>query len=279
MAFIRYCFITAVIAFCIIFNAKAQIIYYPAQSSQLLKATAEDAAMLLQKALPNSKFTTQQYTAMPSSGFVLAYDVAITDNQACRVQSNGTDFVKFTAAEDNGLHFGIYQYLHQLGFRFYQPGAAWEIIPTLTAAIATVDTTFSCNYKYKNWFVSGGHNRWVMDNNAAYGWDTYYGDNGHNWALYQRRNGMVGSAAFNGHRGDIMRTDFLTALQNNPCYVANYNGSRQASAYSVPDINSTPAQELWANAIEKKYTQYKNTIYNNPVLYTNLYRNYKFYNS
>ena len=51
MAFIRNCVITAVIAFCILQNVKAQTVYYPAQSSQLLKATAEDAATLLQKAI------------------------------------------------------------------------------------------------------------------------------------------------------------------------------------------------------------------------------------
>ncbi|WP_462255369.1 DUF4838 domain-containing protein [Ferruginibacter sp.] len=278
MAFIRNCVITAVIALCIGYNTKAQTVYYPARTSQLMKATAQDAALLLQKAIPGSQFNTQEYTIMPSSGVILIYDSSITDNQACRAESNGNNVIKFTAAEDNGLHFGIYQYLHQLGFRFYQPGSVWEIIPSLSSAFKSIDTTFSCSYKYKTWFVSGGHNRWIMDNTTVYNWDNYFGENGHNWALYQRRNGMMGSAGFRGHRGDVMSGNYLTTLQNNPCYVANFNGSRQVNVQSVPDVFNNSAKELWSNTIEQKYTQYKNTIYSNPAGYANIYRNFKYYN-
>jgi Secretion system C-terminal sorting domain len=268
MAFIRNCVTTVVTVLCILLNTKAQTIYYPARSSQLLKLTAEDAAMLLQKAIAGSKFITQEYTIRPASGIILIYDSTITDNQACRVEGNGHNSIKFTAAEDNGLHFGIYQYLYQqLGFRFYQPGTIWETIPTLATAFKTTDTVYTCKYKYKTWFVSGGYNRWAMDNTAS-----------NDWSLYQRRNGMLGTTSFRGHRGDIMSGNYLTALQNNPCFVANFNGSRQATLQSVPDVNNTAAKELWANTIEQKYTQYKNNILNNPVLYTNLYRNFKYGN-
>jgi Secretion system C-terminal sorting domain len=276
MAFIRNCIICAVIALCIFNNAKAQTVYYPALSSQLLKATAEDMAGLLQKAIPGSHFITQAYSSAPLSGIVLSYDNSITDNQACLVQSDGSNGIKFLAAEDNGLHFGVYQYLYQLGFRFYQPGSIWEVIPSLTSSYKKIDTAYTTSYKYKTWFISGGHNRWVMDNNTAYNWDTYFGDNGHNWALYQRRNGMTGAYSFRGHRGDMMSGAYLTTLQNNPCYVANYNGSRAASVQSVPDINNAAATDLWASTIEQKYTQYKNTIFNNSNTYINISKNFSY---
>ncbi len=276
MAFIRCCIICAAITLCIGISAEAQSVYYPAQSSKLLKATAEDMAALLNKAVPGSNCTAQPYGTMPASGIILVYDNSITDNQACRVQGDGINTIRFTAAEDNGLHFGIYQYLNNLGFRFYQPGSIWEITPVLSSAFKKTDTVYTCAYKYKTWFVSGGHNRWVMDNSNAYSWDTYFGENGHNWALYQRRNGMMGSMRFTGHRDDIMRGDYLSALQNNPCYVANYNGSRLASNQSVPDINNAAAKQLWADAIEKKYSTSKNNILSNPVLYTDIYRNFKY---
>ncbi len=278
MAFIRNCIVVAVTAFCICFNTKAQTVYYPALSSQLLKSTAEDMAALLQKAIPGSRFAIQSYTQIPQNGIVLNYDNAIAGNQACRVESDGTGFIKFTAAEDNGLHFGIYQYLNNLGFRFYQPGSIWEVTPSLSTAYKKIDTVYTVSYKYKTWFVSGGHNRWVMDNTTTYNWDAYFGENGHNWALYQRRNGMLGAYSFRGHRGDIMSGTYLTALQNNPCYVANYNGSRQASVQSVPDIFNAAATNLWASTIEEKYTSYKNTIRNNPSVYVNQNRNFDYYN-
>ena len=95
MAFIRNC-ITAVMVFCITINTKGQTIFYPANASSLLKATAADAAMLLQKAIAGSHFTTQPYIQRPSTGFVFIYDSSITDNQACKTESNGLDYIKFS---------------------------------------------------------------------------------------------------------------------------------------------------------------------------------------
>ena len=275
MAFIRCCVITAVLAFCM-FITEAQTVFYPVQSSQLLKATAEDAAMLLQKAMPGTHCVSQAYNSTPISGIVFSYDSTITDNQACRVESDGVSFIRFSALQDNGLCYGIYQYLQSLGFRFYQPGSIWEIIPSLGSVYKKTDTTYTSRFKYKSWFISGGHNRWIMDNNTSFGWDTYFGDNGHNWALYQRRNGMTGEYRFNGHRGDIMTSSYLSALQSNPCYVACYDNSRQATSRSVPDVNNEAAMQLWSSSIEQKYTQYKNTIFGNTSLYVNNYRNFNY---
>ena len=277
MAFIRNCFGTIVLAFCMM-HTTAQTIYYPAHSSQLLKATAGDVAMLLQKAVTGSHFTIQEYSSLPATGIIFVYDSTVADNQSCRVESDGNSFVKFTAAQDNGLNSGIYQYLQQSGFRFYQPGTIWEIIPALTSPYKNINTTYSCNFKYKSWFISGGHNRWAMDNNADYGWDSYFGENGHNWALYQRRNGMTGGYHFAGHRGDIMTGNYLSALQTNPCYVACHDGSRSASRSSVPDINNVASVQMWGTSIEQQYSQYKNTIYGNTALYANYYRNFNYYN-
>ncbi len=236
-------------------------------------------AMLLQKAISGSHFITQEYANMPVKGIVFIYDSSISGNQTCLVESDGTSYITFNAAQDNGLIFGVYQYLQQCGFLFYQPGSIWEIVPSLTTPYKAISTTYQCDYKYKTWTISGGCNRWAMDNKADYSWDTYNSENGHGWALYQRRNGMTGEYAFSGHRGDLMTGDYLTALQNNPCYVACVDGSRQASAQSVPDINNMASTALWSNTIEHQYTQWKNIIFSNTALYANYYRNFNYYSS
>ncbi|HNU87871.1 MAG TPA: T9SS type A sorting domain-containing protein [Ferruginibacter sp.] len=277
MAFIRCCITTAVFAFCML-HTQAQTVFYPQGSSQLLKSTAEDAAMLLQKAIKSSQFSIQTYNTIPSAGLIFIYDSTITDNQACKVQSDGTGIIKFTASQDNGLCFGIYQYLQNLGFRFYQPGSIWEIIPSLSSPYKKIDSIYTSSFKYKTWFVSGGHNRWAMDNSTTYSWDSYFGDNGHNWALYQRRNGMVGTYRFSGHRADIMTGNYLSSLQNNPCYVACFNNSRSANTQSVPDVNNQASMNLWSATIEQKYTQYKTNIFSNRTLYVNQYRNFDYAN-
>jgi hypothetical protein len=267
----------AVTTLCVLYT-NAQTVSYPLQSSQLLKSTAEDVAMLLQKAVTGSHFTTGSYSALPQSGIIFIYDSTITNNQACRVESDGSTFIKFSALQDNGLCFGVYQYIHQSGFRFYQPGSVWEIIPSLSSAYTKIDSTYSASFKYNSWFISGGHNKWAMDNNNSYGWDTYFGENGHIWALYQRRNGMTGEYRFAGHRADILTGSSLSTWQNNPCYVASYNNSRAVNSQSVPDVNSTVAMQLWSSIIEQKYIAYRNNILGNVNLYVNQYRNFNYSN-
>mgnify|MGYP003402290495 len=164
MEFIRCCYIMAAITLCVP-AANAQQISYPVYSSQLLKETAADAAMLLNKAMPGGNFISSEYSSLPSKGIIFIYDSTLTDNLACKVQSDGSNYIIFSAAEDNGLCFGLYKYLQGLGFRFYQPGSIWEIIPALTVVYKKTDSTFTSGFKYNGWFVSGGHNRWIMDNN------------------------------------------------------------------------------------------------------------------
>lgn len=278
MVFIRYCVITAVWVLCTI-RTTAQTVYYPEQCSDLLKATAADIAVLLQKAVKGSNFNTEPYnpSSVPLTGIVLMYDVSVQGNQSCIVKSDGNTFIKFTAAEDNGLNYGVYKYIQQLGFRFYLPGDIWEHIPSLSSALKKTDTVYKGKYKYKTWFISGGHNRWAMDNNNDYSWDIYFGDNGHAWASYQRRNTMLGEYRFTGHRADIMSGSYFETLKNNPCYVAPFNGSRQATVQSVPDISNITAMQLWQTAIEKKYTSYKNTVFNSKQLYPNLVNNFSYH--
>ncbi len=281
MAFIRICLLASLINCVPLSSLVAQTIFYPENSSQLLRSTVTDIAGLLQRSIldTNTRFTTQSYAhIMPASGIVLVYDSTITDNQLCKLEGTETSLLVFTAAEDNGLIFGVYQYLHELGFRFYQPGDTWEIIPRLSTVFKKGSKSYNTAYKYKSWFISGGHRNWVMDKSTLYNWEVYTGENGHNWSLYQRRNGMMGAHRFAGHRGDILSGNYLATIQNNPCYVANYNGSRQATTSSVPDIYNNEARQLWASTIAQKYTQSKNNILNNPVLYVNQYRSL-FYNT
>jgi hypothetical protein len=277
MAFIRTYLLTAVLLLLAYVNIQAQTVYYPAGQSQLLRSTAEDMAMLLQRAVAGTHYTAQQYSGIiPANGIVLVYDSTVTVNQTCKVKSNGSSFISFSAGQDNGLCYGIYEYLYQLGFRFYQPGSIWEITPSLSSPYKNIDTIYTCRFKYKNWFISGGCTTWAMDRNGSYFWDTYNGELGHQYALYQRRNNMVGAYRFSGHRDDVLTPAYMSTLQNNPCYVAPYNGSRKATGQSVPDINNVAAMQLWANGIQNKYTSFRNTIFNNASLYSNYVKNFNY---
>ena len=257
----------------------AQKIYYPSHSSDLLKSTAQDIADLFNRSVSGSHFSIEEYNSIqPPSGIILIYDSSILNNETCKIESDGNSILKFSASQDNGLCFGIYSYLQKLGFRFYLPGTSWEKIPVLYSPYKIINTTITETFKYNSWFISGGHNRWAMDNDNTYQWDMYYGSNGHEWAKYQRRNNMLGGYRFNGHRGDILNTEYINTLQRNPCYVACYNGARTPGSQSVPDINNNDSKQLWANTIQERYSSYKNIITSNPNLYANYYHNFNYYN-
>ena len=63
----------AALTLCFVIS-KAQNIYYPTGSSQLLQSTAVDVAGLLSRALPGSNFSAQVYTIKPSTGWIFVYD-------------------------------------------------------------------------------------------------------------------------------------------------------------------------------------------------------------
>ncbi len=264
---------------CFAITSDGQVVYYPSNSSDLLKSTAQDVADVFTKAIPGSTFVIQQYSVtVPQSGIIFLYDSTLTVDQSCKIEGNLTS-IKFSAAQDNGLCFGVYKYLNSLGFRFYLPGSIWEKIPTLSSPFQNIGLLVHGNLKYNNWNISGGHNRWAMDNDDAYGWDIYFGKNGHEWAKYQRRNNMNGFNRFTGHRGDILTPFYLNTLQSNPCYVACYDQSRLPGMQSVPDINNADAKDLWASSISTQYSSFMNLVAGNPILYANYYHNFHFANS
>jgi hypothetical protein len=272
-------FLLLIVALTCALSAHAQTIWYPQHSSDLLKSTAHDVAVNFNKAIPGVNFTVQEYNgAAPAQGVVFRYDSTITSNGSCRIQSDGTSYIRFTARQDNGLNVGIYAYLQELGFRFYLPGTLWEKIPSLTSAFRLKDTVVKVGYKYNTWFISGGYSRWAMDNDQGYNWDVYTGKNGHEWAKYQRRNIMTGEYRFNGHRGDIYSGSYLQKLNQDKCLIAAHNGERIAGIQSVPDINSTVAKDLWAKEIESKYVNHRSVVFNNNIVHKNLYRNFDFAN-
>ena len=106
-----------------------------------------------------------------------------------------------------------------------------------------------------------------MDSENAIGYDL---------SKYQRRNNMLGAYAFNGHRGDILTSEYLSTLQANPCYIACRDGARKVDYGSVPDINNSIAMEHWASAILQRYTTYKKNILGARDLYKNIFHNFDY---
>ena len=92
----RQCIIL-IILFCVTNTCRAQTIYYPYLSSDILIQTAKDVATLFNRAIPGSNFITKSYSSLPASGIILIYDSAFVNNQSCKVEGNGNTILKFSA--------------------------------------------------------------------------------------------------------------------------------------------------------------------------------------
>lgn len=51
--------------------------------------------------------------------------------ESCLINSDGLSYVKFEAPTTNGLIYGLYKYLRDLGFKFYLPDSLYTIVPSL----------------------------------------------------------------------------------------------------------------------------------------------------
>lgn len=132
MAFIRICLVTTTMLLCIL-RPYAQSILYPAGSSQLLRSTATDVSKLFGRSNPGFNFNTTEFNKLPAEGIIFIYDSTVIGNGTCKVFCNGKDQLVFRAAQDNGLVFGVYQYMQFIGFKFFLPGSIWEQVPVLNS--------------------------------------------------------------------------------------------------------------------------------------------------
>jgi uncharacterized protein (UPF0297 family) len=257
-------------------NAQLNV-YYPKESSMLGKITAQDFATQLSKVLQQPVNAVEMPDTTPERGIFLLYDdnILLPSTQSCRVEWDFKKTMRFIARHDNGLHYGVYKYLEDLGLRFYLPSKddTWTRYPT---AISTKNLfrypgikwkrsiILSPKFMYKSWFIGGGYTYWQMDKEPTDAKKRLYADNGmygeipFNWDLYQRRNGMLSAYKLQGHKGESYNIENKKFLSQNPCYIAAHNNARTAMQTATPDINNEAAMQHWGNYLLNGYQRENN---------------------
>jgi hypothetical protein len=218
-----------------------------------LSETADDIILLLSNAGISGPFSKVTLGAgNPSNGILLRIDttlIATQRVQQCSVLCNGTNKIEFIASSSFGVRYGVYAYLAKLGFKFYGPDELWEIIPNLTSAYQTIDTTYATTREYHSFYGSGGYMPNAIDPaNAIY--NTEYEKK---WRKYSVRNNMVNEYDFAGHNGEGWVQSNLGFLQQNPCYIAEYNGSNEPVFGSTPNMFNQDALQHWTNYVKSNY--------------------------
>jgi hypothetical protein len=237
-------------------NLNAQTISYSTlYNDTTLSATANEIILLFGNAGISGPFSkTELGTSNPSTGIVLRIDTTLITSQRvqqCDVICNGSDKLEFIASSSHGVKYGVYEYIAKLGFKFYGPDDLWNIYPNLSSPYLQIDTTYESAREYHTFFGSGGFYPCVIDPTSSI--DPNSTVNLHNWNQFTLRNNMINEYEFSGHTGESYVENNLTFLQNNPCYIAEYNGLNEVIIGSTPNMFNPDAIQHWGDYIKSSY--------------------------
>lgn len=199
-------------------NFYGKTIYVEAGTQQLLKGVAEDLQQQLSKAT-GTVFTLSNNKS--AQGIILS----ISSNseagnlpEACTIQSDGSTYLKISGASKQGLINGIYTYLHQLGFRWYQPGDAWTLVPTLKDITIKANELVQPDFELRSFFATFGtpRNPIIDKGNVV--------DKA--WKEWMVRNRLGGETELKGHAAEGFRKRNKGTLDAHPEYYAMVKGER-----------------------------------------------------
>ncbi|MDP2385438.1 MAG: T9SS type A sorting domain-containing protein [Bacteroidota bacterium] len=217
------------------------VLYYNEDST--LRETAIDLVGLFNKALNVNTFSIAPLTDTSiTTGIFLKIDTNLLSTQRlqyCTAVSDGINKITFIASSSNGVRFGVYSYLAELGFKFYSPDSLWDIIPSLTTPYTLLSKVYKTPVEMHGWFGTGGFGVNAIDSTGSVMADK--------WSKFQRRNNMSNEYRGGGHIGEEWLSTNLSFLQANPCYVAEHNGQINFTPGIMPNVLNPAAKLHWAN--------------------------------
>ena len=130
-------------------NSQINIYYDTLSSDTSLMYTAQDVAYCFNKVTGDSYNVIRTNGTIPTDGIWLNINqnLGIVGNQTA-ICTSSDNFLVFSAPYPHGVRYGVYQYMEELGIRFYGPDTLWEKFPSLP-------TVFQNNESYlENLFFS-----------------------------------------------------------------------------------------------------------------------------
>ncbi len=184
--------ISLVFLFLIYSSSEAQTLY---ATSSIEKETLNDFVFLLNKATGQS-WQLKDSEKPVKNGIYLetGSDKAFTTKESFRLQSNGKDQLIITSSSVEGLVFGFYKHLRNLGIKFYEPDELYSIYPKLQNPYGEKQNKTDKPFlQVRDFFGTGGFGSAQPDPEfkAKKAWDR--------WKL---RNGFGASYQLGGHNGE-----------------------------------------------------------------------------
>src|SRR5690349_9282963 len=175
------------------------------------KEVVDDIQSLLQAS------TKQQWSAQPDKpsdkGLILLINPSLNykTGESCQINSDGASFVKFEAPTTNGLIYGLYKYLRDLGFKFYLPDSLYTIIPSIKSVFKKTSVMETPFLRIRDFFATGGLGSGKTDPGRKVE---------KSWRLWKWRNGFGAEFILAGHVGETFNLANAKELGQNPDWTA-----------------------------------------------------------
>ncbi|MBS1620032.1 MAG: hypothetical protein JSS80_00220, partial [Bacteroidetes bacterium] len=131
--------------------------------------------------------------------------------ESCRIISKDSKLIKFLSPTINGLIFGVYRYLRDLGCKFYLPDPLYTIIPEKINLFKKTDGMITPHLRIRNFFGTGGFGSGRTDPDMSVKKD---------WQLWQWQNGFGSEFQLDGHVGETFNLDNAATLEKHPGWTA-----------------------------------------------------------
>lgn len=207
---------------------------------------ATDLELLLEKTTHKVWDIVPGQKAHQGFNLVIIATGSYKTGESCMINSNGKDLVQFQAPTINGLIFGVYRYLRDLGFKFYLPDDIYTIIPADVNIFLKTSKTVTPNLRIRDFFGTGGFGSGRSDPDRSVQ---------KSWQLWKWRNGFGAEFPLGGHVGETFNLNNTALLEKNPSWTATpikQNG--QVNVNTKLNYYNPAALDYFTNWVIKKYT-------------------------
>ena len=224
-----------------------------------LKTVAIDLQLNLTKATGLTYTIEPMPEVLPNIGILLNADTNYVSPsiQNCTISSNGTDLLTFTAKYNHGVKYGVYEYLAELGFRFYLPNDLWQVIPSLASPFTVINKIVEPKMSVRDPIISSGLSIQPADSTNQ---------NTIDWYQWIDRNNMRSEYEIAGHNDWSQGVRDSMALI--PCSIAEHDSSTDYNQGNMPNVTVPEAIEVWGKYMESNWIAVRDYWHNDPFVNT-----------
>ncbi|MCB0716165.1 MAG: DUF4838 domain-containing protein [Chitinophagaceae bacterium] len=196
--------------------------------------------------------TQTKWNAVEGQAIECGFYLTLTENdkyktgESCHILSKHYGLIQFQSPTINGLIFGVYRYLRDLGCKFYLPDPLYTILPEKTDLFKKTDEMVTPQLRIRTIFGTGGFGSGKTDPDMSVKRD---------WQLWQWQNGFGAEFRLGGHVGETFNLNNAATLEKHPDWTVTpilKNGKVNKTAKL--NYFNTDAVDFFTDWVIRKFT-------------------------